>query len=92
MKLKCEAHKKRVWVNPITSTVHHRSPNRNGTHLLCGSKYVGFAHTPRVLPSDFRVNARCIHCGLPEPSDWPWGHQSPELCKKRQGKQQHVYG
>lgn len=92
MKLRCESHKKRVWVNPITGVTHHRTPNRNGARTLCRSQYVGFEHGSRTMPSDFRMRARCIHCGLPESSEWPWARQSPELCKKRQGNQLHVYG
>lgn len=99
MKLKCKLHERRVWVNPITGTVLHRSSNKDNSDLQCATKFVcsnpvAAGHgEPAMTVAHVAAYASCMHCGLPAPTNWSWAYNNENpICKKRQGHQQHVYG
>lgn len=103
MKLKCKLHERRVWVNPITGTVLHRSSNKDNSDLRCSTpqsdvrtRIVGYNNVDAdsaMTVAHVAAYASCMHCGLPAPTNWSWAYNNENpICKKRQGHQQHVYG
>lgn len=90
-KLTCKKHGKRVWVNPESQIVHHRSED-----VQCDTDFVIF-HGTGYEPRGYGLNSfsayRCSYCGVTKYQ----AAETTEICNERWNTsrdsdgQPHVY-